>query len=168
MSNMLQAIDWGNRTQSNQIPISYWSGFFQTATATGGNVTTRFLTQAEVQAFNTALNIYDALLNIDWFYAGDNVNTRMNLMVYDNQQNPDEFGAMGPPNSGPATGIGTFNGFGTGWDEQGGGGLNLGGQGLETIIHELGHSLGLKHPHDDGPGGCRAGCRGSAPRSRSC
>ena len=56
MSNMIQAVDWGNRTQSNQIPISYWTGVFSNiSTATGGTVTTIPLTQAEVQAFNSAL-----------------------------------------------------------------------------------------------------------------
>ena len=75
----------------------------------------------------------------------------MNLMVYFTA-NQNEFGVMGPPGT-PAQGTGTFNRFGTGWDELGGGGLNPGGQGFQTIIHELGHSLGLKHPHDDGPGG---------------
>lgn len=40
---------------------------------------------------------------------------------------------------------------GLGWDEEtvdGSGGLEQGGFGFITIIHEVGHALGLDHPHD--------------------
>jgi serralysin len=40
---------------------------------------------------------------------------------------------------------GYFNPFTESWKEQ-----NFGGDGLNTIIHEIGHGLGLAHPHDGG------------------
>ncbi|MCH9808529.1 MAG: M10 family metallopeptidase C-terminal domain-containing protein [Alphaproteobacteria bacterium] len=44
---------------------------------------------------------------------------------------------------------GYFNAQGTGWDRDGSsGGLEQGGYGFVTIIHEIGHGLGLAHPHD--------------------
>jgi serralysin len=44
---------------------------------------------------------------------------------------------------------GAFNFNGVGWDSDG---LKKGGFGFDTILHELGHALGLAHPHDDGGG----------------
>lgn len=40
---------------------------------------------------------------------------------------------------------GAYNSAGRGWDATG---LQVGGYGYITLIHELGHGLGLKHPHD--------------------
>jgi trimeric autotransporter adhesin len=48
---------------------------------------------------------------------------------------------------------GYFNYESFGWDySDPNGGLNVGGNGYWTLIHELGHGLGLAHPHDDGGG----------------
>lgn len=45
------------------------------------------------------------------------------------------------------TGIGAFNYEGAGWNSNG---LAQGGYGFITLIHEIGHAIGLAHPHDDG------------------
>jgi len=44
-------------------------------------------------------------------------------------------------------GHGVFYGGGQGWDT---GGLQQGGFGFITLIHEIGHGMGLAHPHDTG------------------
>ena len=61
---------------------------------------------------------------------------------------------MGPPGYAMSGGFGAFNYEGVGWDYRspGTGGLEQGGFGFVTIIHELGHGLGLAHPHDTGGG----------------
>jgi Ca2+-binding RTX toxin-like protein len=44
-------------------------------------------------------------------------------------------------------GVGVFNSDDSSWTADG---LKPGGYGFITLIHEIGHGLGLKHPHDDG------------------
>ena len=66
-------------------------------------------------------------------------------------------------------GLGFFNRDGVGWDEDGGGGLERGGFGYVTIVHELGHGLGLAHPHDTGGGSTVLPCllyTSPSPRDR--
>jgi serralysin len=60
----------------------------------------------------------------------------------------DQLGSMLPPGM-EGAGHGRFNFTGAGWSEAG---LEQGGYGFNTLIHEFGHGLGLAHPHDDGGG----------------
>ena len=73
---------------------------------------------------------------------------------------PGVLGYFNPPGTDGA-GIGVFWRDGFGWDEHGpdvpdadgsNGGLEVGGYGFYTLIHEFGHGLGLAHPHDTGGG----------------
>jgi serralysin len=57
-----------------------------------------------------------------------------------------------PDNPAPAEGYYNWQ-TGWGWDyDDPNGGLNVGGFGYMTLVHELGHGLGLAHPHDNGGG----------------
>ncbi len=50
--------------------------------------------------------------------------------------------------SGTRASVGVFNGKGFGWDDEAGGGLEEGGLGYATLVHEFLHGLGLEHPHE--------------------
>lgn len=49
----------------------------------------------------------------------------------------------------PAPADGYYNWQSSGWTS---GGLQIGGYGYYTLLHEIGHGLGLAHPHDNGGG----------------
>ncbi|AFZ36103.1 Peptidase M10 serralysin [Stanieria cyanosphaera PCC 7437] len=108
----------------------------------------------EIQAIQKGLQVWSNVANISFVPTANNSSTAT-LKFYsvdseqldsDNDSSTITLGRFNPPGE-PGMGIGYFNWEGTGWDESG---LQQGGYGFVTIIHELGHGLGLAHPHDDG------------------
>lgn len=61
---------------------------------------------------------------------------------------PGKQGAFTHPGDGRQ--FGEFFRSGSGWDENDEGGLDKGGAGFSTLVHEMLHGLGLAHPHDNG------------------
>ncbi|WBV44941.1 M10 family metallopeptidase [Pseudoroseomonas cervicalis] len=55
-----------------------------------------------------------------------------------------------PPVGREFDGYGMFNIIPRAWSREPGGRLEQGGSAFNTLIHEIGHGLGLAHPHDDG------------------
>ena len=97
-------------------------------------------------ALGSIANVTDLEFNI----VSNAADADLQLVLDTNELGPDgDLGVFNPPGQ-TYQGNGVFNGVGAGWDRTAGGGLEAGGYGYTTIVHELLHGLGLAHPHDTG------------------
>jgi serralysin len=129
--------------------------------ATNWNNTSR----GEQAAIQTALNAWERVANIDFIYTSTPANADFTFLAT-NETGMRNFwsgerGVLGfselPYDYGPnyghdpdplySAGYAVFNQEGYGWTANG---LKPGGYGYVTIIHEIGHLLGLDHPWNEG------------------
>ena len=160
-----RGIDWGTKLPDRKVTY----GFIpegDKAPSPFGKMTSEGFDAYEKAQFKLAFKIFATFTDLRFRQVEPASNADLYLLTYDGQRT--SLGAMGPPGYPGASGYGAFNHRGYGWDEdeQGTGGLEQGGYGFVTIIHELGHGLGLAHPHDGGgtssvfPGVSGSGNRG--------
>ncbi|WP_420860282.1 M10 family metallopeptidase [Marivivens marinus] len=99
----------------------------------------------EIAALQAAYAAWEAVANIEFQLVTSNANIENWL------GSAAQVGALGwhniPINNAAMPLYGVFNYEGTGWTSSG---LESGGYGFVTLIHEIGHGLGLAHPHDGG------------------
>ncbi len=129
----------------------HWSG-----PGTGPAVLTVFLSgqyrawnSLETAAITAAMASWEAVANIDFQLVSSQGAANFVEYVVPASVEPN-LGSHELPtvNAGDVV-QGWFNYEGLGWDETDpNGGLNVGGYGYVTLVHELGHGLGLDHPHD--------------------
>ncbi len=144
----IDGILWGGDQYGNTITYSFWDNPSLDDNYDDIDTTSTPWFDYEIAATQQALTSWSNVANINFVQAVDN---DPNATLAFNLVNNSEFDALGSFNP-PGTfgeGIGYFNREGTGWDEAG---LQEGGYGYITLIHELGHGLGLAHPHDTGGG----------------
>ncbi|MEM9213003.1 MAG: M10 family metallopeptidase [Cyanobacteria bacterium P01_F01_bin.150] len=104
----------------------------------------------EMAAVETGLEFWANVANIEFVPLNDNspsADLKFTL-VNDSEIGFGILGQSSPPQT-FAEGMTYFNWQGLGWDSAG---LQPGGYGFVTVLHELGHGLGLAHPHDDSSG----------------
>jgi serralysin len=158
-------IDWGG--PGNRVPGTTAAGpsVITYAFDPGGNpysagsnptdesITSVAATAYEEQQVQAALSLYSTFLNVSFQEVAPTASPDFLLIMYDRPADA-LLGAMQPPGSSTTyAGTGVFNVGGLGWDRDGGAGtLAQGGYGFVTIIHELGHGMGLAHPFDNGGG----------------
>lgn len=155
--NPLTGIDWGTRVDS--LPVSYYlyaagevvhadvddDGDDEPTVATGWNAYEFAQVQKAFQTFSNIVNLQ--FVQTD---SADGADFRMVNTPFG--EDDDTLGVFLPPGEENA-GLGAFNVDGQGWHrDQPGQGLEVGGYGFVTLIHEIGHGLGLAHPHDDAGG----------------
>ena len=147
----IDGILWGGNKwdtgSSKQIDYSFWNFGTESFDDPYGDIATNPYTwfSGEKAAMVQALDSWAAVADITFVDAGDN-NESATLGFYnlDNSQTLGNLGMFYPPGT-SAEGIGYFNWEGNGWETSGN---QQGDYGFITMIHELGHGLGLAHPHD--------------------
>ncbi len=146
-----RAIDWGTKLPDRTVTYSFVPKGEKTPSPVGKVVSHGFNAYEKAQ-FEAAFAQFASFTNLR-FREVDEASVA-DLYVSTYKETRTSLGAMGPPGYGDSAGYGAFNYRGIGWDrdQPGTGGLEKGGYGYITIIHELGHGLGLAHPHDNGGG----------------
>lgn len=153
--NMVAGITWGGvRWSTPGSSVAQISYYFATTNEFSSYDET--WTTIEKNAYRAAIASWAAVANIlpiEKSSAGSS--TFIEHSVADSFFNsPPGYVVLGEhevPANAPADGF--YNYQGIGWDYSNpSGGLNVGGFGYLTLVHEIGHGLGLAHPHDNGGG----------------
>jgi serralysin len=149
----LDGILWGGeRYLSNTITYSFWGDGSESFDDSAGNITNNAYNwlDYEIDAMEEALEAWENVANINFVRVADNdPNATFGFYSVDDEQlGNGKLGRFIAPGE-DGQGIGYFNWEGQGWDNSG---LEQGGYGFITLLHEIGHGLGLAHPHDDGGG----------------
>ena len=115
-----------------------------------GEYDARDWTQHELGQFRIAFDMIESILDVQFVEVFTPEESTFHLSVFRGAPFLTPAGAMFPPEESDTPGHGFFNRRTSVWDESGEGSLFEGGAGYEVIVHELGHGLGLAHPHDNG------------------
>ncbi|MEW6493242.1 MAG: M10 family metallopeptidase [Cyanobacteriota bacterium] len=144
----IDGILWGGNNYGNTITYSFWSDASLDDNYDDIDTVDTPWFDSEKAAMQQALTTWSNVANINFVETADNNPNATLKFTLVNSSEFDALGAFNPPGE-FGEGIGYFNWEGRGWDEAG---LQQGGDGFITLIHELGHGLGLAHPHDTGGG----------------
>ncbi|HET7717994.1 MAG TPA: M10 family metallopeptidase [Bauldia sp.] len=148
-TTLMRGIDWGTRLPDRKVTYAFVDQGISIDSPFGKIVSAGFVGY-EKQQFRKAFELYASFTKLRFKEVAELEDADFRLLTF--RTDSTLLGAMGPPGFARSAGVGAFNYAGLGWDYQlpGEGGLEQGGFGFITIIHEVGHGLGLAHPHDDG------------------
>ncbi|MGE0165701.1 MAG: M10 family metallopeptidase C-terminal domain-containing protein, partial [Dongiaceae bacterium] len=150
-SPYLDSLIWGAKWDGG--PINYYFGDPGVIPGTNGGVSSPWL-ESEKDAFRTAVQLYENFVDLEFQEAGSFESSDITWWRVDSVFLDGDLGAHEVPDETFENPIyGYFNADDSTWQNS----LDQGGFGFITIIHELGHGLGLAHPHDGGlePGATR-------------
>jgi len=148
--NILDTINWGGDdnitgVDANGVILVYFAQageVFDGVSSLGWN-------QLEIDAAMAAFAQFENIIDVDFQITTNSAEADFKLVTTTSSQYLGYFNPPGTTNAG----VGVFARNGTGWDETDpNGGLQQGGFGFITLIHEIGHGMGLAHPHDTGGG----------------
>ena len=147
----LDSLIWGAGWTGIDTPIRYWfgSGFVPAADSSIGAFTGAAWSGAEESAFNTAIAQYSAVSNLIFTEATSGSAADADIVWW--LASASAMGGSGylgmheVPDASYPNIYGYFNYQHPSWNY-----LDAGGYGYVTVLHELGHGMGLAHPHDGG------------------
>lgn len=141
--SFLDSIDWGTQVSTNSIMV-----YFAPNGATYDGETSLGWNAYEIQQAMLAFQQFSNVANVTFTRTNNAAQADLVLVTTTSNSFLGYFNPPGEVNEG----VGVFARNGTGWDETapGTGGLEQGGYGFITLIHEFGHGMGLAHPHDNG------------------
>lgn len=147
----LDSLIWGAAWTGIDTPIRYWfgSGAVAADDSSIGAFTGKTWSNAEKSAFETAIGQYSAVSNLRFTPATSGSAADADIVWW--LASASAMGGGGylgmhevPDGSYPNI-YGYFNYQHSSWNS-----LAAGGYGYVTVLHELGHAMGLAHPHDGG------------------
>jgi len=149
----LQSLHWGSKLSLTNKVLNVHFVPEGSPSYLPPGVTTEDWNDYEIQQAKLALQTFSDALDLTIAYT-DNANEAefvLHLLsgASSNVLMSGALGMMFPPDE-SYEGFGFFNRDGYGWDTTANGGLEQGGYGFITLIHEFGHGFGLAHPHDTG------------------
>jgi serralysin len=111
----------------------------------------RDLQSWEKEAFLNMFAEYEKVADLEFRQVSSREDADIKLIVYNGTPGvgPSVLGRMSPPGE-QNEGQMEINGGDVRWTEAG---VKPGGFYFPTLLHELGHGMGMKHPHDNGGGG---------------
>jgi Ca2+-binding RTX toxin-like protein len=102
----------------------------------------------EKDAFELAFNLYEQVADVVFVEVNNRAEADFKIITYNGTPGAGAslLGRFSPPNE-LNEGQGEFNSGDVRWTEEG---LQQGGFYFPTLLHELGHGMGMAHPHDNG------------------
>lgn len=152
----LDSINWVDYTAPTVIDVFISGGGHSVReVAWGSSFSTRPIDATETAAIMHTLANYEAVANVSFHVVQDIADADFAFLESNNATDALGYFEIGGGDlrfdgtTYELDGWAVINGNGSGWTSSG---VAVGGYGYVTLIHELGHGMGLAHPHDDGGG----------------
>lgn len=140
----LDALDWGSPLSDTHVTVY----FAQAGEVFDGQESLAWSEYEKLQMM-AALEQYASVSNLTFEIVTEPDDATFRLVVHEDDLVDTGYARMYPSEYAQG-GVGVFNRHIEGWGEHDGEGLAVGSLSFMILMHEIGHGLGLAHPHDEG------------------